>query len=274
MDSCNVAKAVEKSEIADSMIVFYVCSLAKHGFNPKLKSEAYRIRKEKEGWKKWDDLSLEDRENRKEQALVKCECIEENKKPDRFCFLCKGSGKRMMTSKEKDAFEYGLVRRQDELDRAARGEDSCVKYVMDSIDKMNQTGAWHDPLPTDGWHVDKSIHRDKGPRTVVTLPVKIYKGKELVGIVEKQVVVSAVKSKCRDEWKPLLKMLREHERLFRAELSELTNPRAIRKKKIQIEVVRSVIGRLTNVGNAINREDVCRKILFPHEFENVEHLWM
>lgn len=277
---------LEIVSMSEEMAEFFVFSLAKGGFDRKNPSPQYRERKEREGRNKWDDLKTEDREERLKAPLVECECVEYVEKPNRkskvvvayeYCFLCHGTGYRSMTSKEERALEFRFSKWREQERRDSCGEGCCAEYVMDSTERMAAHGYWHEPYETDGYSPLYGWRNLRDQRVKKSVAVKVYKGRQLVGVVEKEVSLSVVDHKCREDWKPFLYLLGRKLNETKSKLYELKkekDPSKVEAAEWNLQLMGMMIGKLRRGWSCDRHEGDARTILNEVEYEGVKHLWM
>lgn len=268
--------------LSEKMVEAVIFTCAKGGFNASKKDADYILRKEREGWNRWYDLSNADQAERKKEPLVRCDCVVDVEKTWRKtplkvsnpkCTVCGGLGRREMGRRERRAFEYALRKDREQRDRDKLGEDSCADYVMDSTYKMAQDGVWQDPLETDGYVLNKFIVKKRVDRIVVEIPVKVYKGHECVGTVMKKVMVNRPTVKYDRKWLPLLRLLNRREKEMMDEVMEIVDPLRLESARRDLAAVRILIGKIMGYGDCLAGEDGCRRHLMPDDFDSVKHLW-
>lgn len=275
-----VEQKLEMVKLSESMIDQVIVACAKGGFCHRTGASEYRTRKEKEGWRQWNRLTIDEQEARKKDPLVECECVvlvdvgRKHRRPvaDKNCCLCGGKRYRVMTAKELDALEYGIRKGHEQFARDERGEGCCALYVMESTDKMARDGVWHDPRRTDGWTLDYSTRKVPEQRVTITMPVKVYRGNALVEIVTKPVSVAVINNRCDVAWRPLLSMLFVQRQRLMIDVRDSVDEERIREFREDLFTVDKLISKLLTFGDAMNWRDDARRVL-GCEFDKVVHLW-
>lgn len=264
----------ELCEVGEFLADCYILTLAKGGYNVEYgrKTFEYSIRKEREGRRVWSDMTAEEQEARKNEALVICEC-NNDLGSDPYCEMCKGEGKRHMTTKERDVLEWKVRQWEDQEKREHCGDGNWCEYVMRSTDKMAKDGCWQNPYETDGYHLEKARRKTPLPTTTVRAAVKVYHKDVLVGIVDKEVKISIDKNKIPEKWKPLWKLLIERQEELQAEREVFLDTGILDRVKKKILLLNAVQNVLARSGNCKKGAFMVESVLRREQFEEVAHLW-
>jgi hypothetical protein len=275
------------SRLAECVAEHVLFSLAKGGFSPGHDySESSLKRKHSQAETAWDAMTQEQREDRLNEPLIPCECIElvikkRRKTPvevaDENCRMCEGVGRRHLTDKEKDTVwwttKQWVLRRQ----RETAGDGCCVNYVIESTLMNFKHGYWSPPLPTDGYVLDKSFHKVKGPMEIVNHEVKVYASRmDGGGLIEtrvQDVEVPVREDPCTDEnWQLVRRLVRE--RIRELKTTESEDEQVQQDVRHDLFCLKKVSDKLRVYGDAEYADGLIHETLRSDQWMQVRHLWM
>ena len=145
---------------------------------------------------------------------------------------------------------------------------------MRSQDVLEEYGSWEKPRPYDGV-VRNRLRVQTPPKTVTQkLPVKVYKGTEFVGIVEKEVQVPVRPNKCREKWRVVQNLLKKRQGMIRGQLDrERDREGETEDLERRLTVALRLLSKLQVYGDCSKNEAEVRMLLPASEFGRVEKLW-
>lgn len=272
-------------DLADRMERAFVWTLAPGGYNPAhaygddLRRCAYEAKKDAAGWEVFENLGVDGQAARMAVACVECDCVEwyenGNGKPaweaDRKCAMCRGTGRRTATTREREALEYRIRKQAEQEARDRCGEGCCVEYVMSSQDTLEAFGCWNPPRLTDGYTLDNS-RRNRKPDKIVrtTFPVKIIKGTRIVAVVEKEVDLPVLQSRAKKRWIPVRVALRQRAAELTREIDEVAmTDAALAMWQGRLDACQRLISKINTIGDCSHEGSAVRDILAPDVYAAV-----
>lgn len=270
--------------LAERMERAFVWTLAKGGFNlayawgDKARVTLYQERKSIHGWAAWDDLSRDEQTARRTEPCVECGCVEWYEEDDRLkwaadeaCRVCGGEGRRRATGREIRALDYAVRKHREQERRDRSGDDCWVEYVMRSQDVLEEWGCWNAPYETDGWRLDRTKRPKELPTVERTMPVKVYRGNQIVAVVEKPVRLTVHGAgRCRAAWRPVRAALvaRSHELAVAVQRGggDAVADEVLRRLRIDVTVC---LEKIHNFGECLAERDRVERLLGTDGFDAV-----
>ena len=267
--------------LAERVAEFVVFALAEGGFDPdgeKAKDPEYRLRKETEGRRIWDEMNQNQQAHRRKMALIRCECASPKKrggyKGERGCFMCDGAGWRTLDHKEQSHLDWQQSQWQEDYHRQHNSEGCVAEYVIESSLAQFEYGYWSPPRETDGWIVQNWAKKPPAETIEVETQVKVFKGPDYLGTVVKRIRVSKPPGElCSQQWLPLKQALIQRKKALRGALKRTVDAFLLRELKRDVWMADKILGNLNRWGSAPYSRDLVQEVLDREQWAQISYLY-
>lgn len=291
-------RSEEKTELGFQLFGWYVAGFEYDLMTTKQKEEEYMVRKTRLGLAAFDALGADGQASRLDEARVRCECVvfvaKKGRKSlqsvaDKKCPICRGSSRRVMTSKERCAFDDRLRNERRHAAEATKydllpgpgGDKPWVAYVCDSTDMMSEKGYWSPPRHDDGYAGISSAAlspslgaKAEGPKEMFKgVTVKVYKGRTLVEERVENVMLTPPPDNVLPEWRLLRSVMAMRKKELKLQIDASDTPEELKSGLRRfVWLLTKTEERMVRFGDAERTKGVL-EALTDAQVLKVKHLW-